>query len=290
MTDVDPRGWSRLGVIAGGGQLPALLAGAEQAAGRPPFVVRLNGFADHAFDGLDTGAFNLGAVGAIQKALKAAGCDAVCFAGTVRRPDIRTMVPADLAAARLLPRAIKAGMKGDDALLREILAFFEEDGFTVVGADDVLAGLIPVAGVFGSVQPREGDRADAAKALATARAIGALDIGQGAVVCDGLVLAVEAQEGTDAMLARVAGLSADIRGSETDRRGVLAKAPKPIQERRMDLPVVGRSTIAGARAAGLAGIAVEAGGALVVDRDAVVADADAAGLFVMAIPADESDA
>jgi len=289
MTDAEPRRWSRLGVIAGGGQLPVLLAGAEQAAGRSPFVARLNGFADADFTAFAGASFNLGAVGGLQKALKAAGCDAICFAGKVDRPDFRTLVPADLTAAKLLPRMIDAGRKGDDALLREILTFFEESGFTVVGADAVLGGLIPVAGVFGSVQPRESDHADAVKALRTARAIGGLDIGQGAVVCGGLVLAVEAQEGTDSMLARVAGLAADIRGSETDRRGVLAKAPKPIQERRMDLPVIGRSTIAGARAAGLAGIAVEAGGALVVDREGVVADADAAGLFVMAITADEMD-
>lgn len=287
MTETAPARWTRLGVIAGGGQLPFLLATAEAEAGRNPFVVRLNGFADHDYSDWDGADFNLGAVGGIQKALKAAACDAVCFTGNVKRPDIRTMVPSDLAAARLLPRAIRAGMQGDDALLREILGFFEEAGFDVVGADEVLGGLIPMHGVLGQIQPRESDRQDAHKALATARAIGLLDVGQGAVVCDGLVLAVEAQEGTDSMLARVAALPAEIRGSAGAPRGVLAKAPKPIQERRMDLPVIGRSTVEGVQSAGLAGIAVEAGGALVIDRSAVVAAADAAGLFVMAISADD---
>jgi DUF1009 family protein len=116
---------------------------------------------------------------------------------------------------------------------------------------------------------------------------GAEDIGQGAVVCDGLVLAVEAQEGTDAMLARVAGLPADIRGSENARKGVLAKRPKPNQERRVDLPVIGVSTVEGAARAGLAGIVIPAGGALVLGRDAVAAAADAAGLAVWAVTLDE---
>jgi hypothetical protein len=100
-------------------------------------------------------------------------------------------------------------------------------------------------------------------------------------VAGGLVLAVEAQEGTDAMLLRVAGLPPAIRGSPDDRRGVLVKRAKPQQERRIDLPTIGVRTIEGAARAGLAGVAVEAGGALVVDRAAVAAAGDAAGVFVI---------
>ena len=283
MTRTDAPNWTRLGVIAGGGRLPVLLAKAEQDAGRVPFVVRLNGFTDDPFDGHENRDFNLGAVGGIQDALKAAGCDAICFAGTVKRPDFKTLRPADMVAAKLLPSVVAAGMKGDDALLRVILQSFEKAGFKVVGADDVLGELISKPGGFGALNPTEAELADARKALKVAREIGRLDIGQGAVVCDGLVLAVEAQEGTDSMLARIAALPADIRGSSVERRGVLAKAPKPIQERRMDLPVIGVSTLENAFAAGLAGIAVEAGGALIVDRLAITKAADEFGLFVMAI-------
>ena len=123
------------------------------------------------------------------------------------------------------------------------------------------------------------------QALRIARATGALDIGQGAVVCDGLVLAVEAQEGTDAMLRRCAALPAAVRGAPEARRGVLAKAPKPIQERRVDLPTLGVATVEAAAAAGLAGVVVEAGAALVLDRAAVTAAADRLGLFVWGEPA-----
>jgi len=286
MTRAGAPKWSRLGVIAGGGRLPVLLAKAEQDAGRAPFVIRLNGFADDPFAGHDSLDFNLGAIGGIQNALKAASCDTICFAGNVKRPDLKTLRPADMVATKLLPSVIAAGMKGDDALLRIILQSFEKAGFKVVGADDVLSGLISKSGVLGAVKPSDNALADARKALRVAREMGRLDIGQGAIVCDGLVLAVEAQEGTDAMLARVAGLPNDIRGSATDRRGVLAKASKPIQERRMDLPVIGVSTVQSAHDAGLAGIAIEADGALIVDREAVIRAADQFGLFVMAIDSD----
>src|SRR5262249_25890747 len=126
--------------------------------------------------------------------------------------------------------------------------------------------------------------ADAAKAMDVAQAIGQLDVGQGAVVCDGLVLAVEAQEGTDAMLARVAELPQEIRGSAEARRGVLAKTPKPIQERRVDLPTTGVQTLERAAAAGLAGVAGEAGAMVVLDREAVTEAADRLGLFVWGAP------
>jgi DUF1009 family protein len=130
-------------------------------------------------------------------------------------------------------------------------------------------------------------RADALKALHVAAVIGAEDIGQGAVVADGLVLAVEAQEGTDAMLARVTGLPEAVRGSPARRRGVIAKRPKPGQERRIDLPVIGVSTVEGAAKAGLAGIAAPAGGALILGRDAVAEAADRAGLFIWGVPAEQ---
>jgi hypothetical protein len=183
-------------------------------------------------------------------------------------------------AVAILPAVMAAAREGDDALLRVLIQAHADAGFSVSGADEIAEGLKAKAGQWGAIAPNEQGRADIKKAAETAAAIGALDIGQGAIVCDGLVLAVEAQEGTDQMLKRVAGLRAEIRGTPEARRGVLVKRAKPIQDRRIDLPIIGLATLENAAAAGLAGIAVEAGGALAIDRDKLIAAADEAGLFL----------
>jgi DUF1009 family protein len=274
---------SRLGLIAGGGNLPLELAGACVAAARPVFVIRLAGIADPAmavFPGAEAG---LAEFGRMIAELRKAGCESVCLAGRVQRPDFSKLKP-DLRALKSLPAAVAAARQGDDALLRFLLGEFEKEGFRIEGAHEVSASLTLGEGPLGAVRPTPGQLADALKAADTARALGRLDIGQGAVVCDGLVLAVEAQEGTDAMLERCAGLPADIRGSREAPRGVLAKAPKPVQDRRIDLPVMGVGTLERAAAAGLAGVAGEAGGLLLVEREAVRAAADRLGLFVQGLP------
>ena len=268
----------KLGLIAGGGALPLRVAERCRQTDRPVFVVRLKGFAEAdltAFEGADIG---LGEFGKCVDALKRAGCRSVCLAGIVKRPDFANF-KVDLKGMRVLPGIVSAAKKGDDALLRQVLKVFEDSGFAVEGADDILGGqeTLP-AGALGAVVPREADRADLLKALHVARAVGELDVGQGAVVSHGLVLAVEAQEGTDAMLERVAGLPADIRGRAP--QGVLAKAPKPTQERKVDLPVIGPRTIELAARAGLAGVAGPAGDLIVIDREATIAAADRLGLFV----------
>src|SRR5690606_10600580 len=222
----------KLGLIAGGGALQVKNATHCQRAGRPFFVIRLEGSAGPElarFPGIDLGIAELGKC---IKALKRAGCKAVCFAGLVARPDFRTLAP-DLRGLRALPGILAAARRGDDALLRALLGEFEKDGFTVEGAHEVMGDLTLPPGPLGGVKPGPEHMADIARALDVARAIGRLDIGQGAVVCEGLVLAVEAQEGTDAMLRRVGELPAPIRGSPEAPRGVLAKAPKPIQETRI---------------------------------------------------------
>lgn len=268
----------KLGLIAGGGALPLRVAERCRQTDRPVFVVRLKGFAEAdltAFEGADIG---LGEFGKCVDALKRAGCRSVCLAGIVKRPDFANF-KVDLKGMRVLPGIVSAAKKGDDALLRQVLKVFEDSGFAVEGADDILGGQETLsAGALGAVVPREADRADLLKALHVARAVGELDVGQGAVVSHGLVLAVEAQEGTDAMLERVAGLPADIRGRAP--QGVLAKAPKPIQERKVDLPVIGPRTIELAARAGLAGVAGPAGDLIVIDREATIAAADRLGLFV----------
>ena len=268
-----------LGLIAGGGALPLALARRCAAAGRPLVVIRLRGFADapelDAFPGAEAG---LAELGRCLDLLRAGGCTSVCFAGVVARPDFAKLKP-DLRALRELPRVIAAARHGDDALLRAVLETFAREGFRIEGAQEVDAGLTLGAGPLGALPLPPEHTADAAKALATARAIGALDIGQGAVVAHGVVLAVEAQEGTDAMLARCAALPAAVRGTG----GVLAKAPKPMQERRVDLPVIGVATVEAAAAAGLSGVVGEAGAVLVLDRAETAAAADRLGMFVVGL-------
>ena len=269
----------KLGLIAGGGALPLAIAARCEAEGRPLFVIRLTGFADPhlvRYAGADIGMAELGKALA---ALKAAGCKAVCFAGTVNRPDFKSLKP-DLKGATLLPGIIAAATKGDDALLRKILSVFENEGYAVEGADDILGGETLEAGALGAVSPTADQLADLRKALHVAEKAGELDIGQGAVVCDGLVLAVEAQEGTDAMLTRVAGLPADLRGAAGALKGALGKAPKPIQDLRVDMPVIGARTLELASAAGLAGVGGVAGKLILIDRPALIETANRLGLFV----------
>lgn len=273
---------TKLGLVAGGGDLPLTLARHCEATGRPFHVVRLRGFAEPSlarFNGSDVGISELGKGFA---ALRRAGCQSVCFAGLVKRPDLRALKP-DLRGLAALPGAVAAASRGDDALLSFLLREFEREGFVVEGAHEVMGGLSIEAGPFGSVFPQEQHLRDIERALEAARAIGRLDIGQAAVSCDGVVLALEAQEGTDAMLGRITGLPAALRGTPQSPRGVLAKAAKPGQELRVDLPTIGPTTIERLTQAGLAGVVGESGRLLVVDQERTRQAADAAGIFILGV-------
>jgi hypothetical protein len=197
----------------------------------------------------------------------------------VKRPDFGAL-KLDARAALMMPKILSAARKGDDALLRVLGEEHEKEGFRLVGADEVMASLLAPVGALGKIAPTEEQLEDIRKGAQVAAALGTWDVGQGCIVCDGLVLALEAQEGTDSMLGRVVMLPPEIRGTSDRRRGVLVKRPKPIQDRRIDLPTVGVPTVAAAASAGLAGIAVEAGGALILQREEMIARADALGLFV----------
>jgi UDP-2,3-diacylglucosamine hydrolase len=272
----------KLGLIAGGGKLPVEIAAHCEQSGRPFFIVRLRGFAgsDIAdYPGVEIGVAELGKC---FKVLRRAGCETVSLVGTIERPDFRSLKP-DLRGLKLLPAAIAAAHKGDDALLRLLVREFEKEGFSVEGAHEVMGDLTLPEGALGKVQPRPEHFADIERALSVAQAIGRLDVGQGAVSCEGLILAAEAQEGTDAMLRRVTELPLHLRGQPGALRGVLAKAPKPIQDTRVDLPTIGLGTIQRAAQAGLAGIVGEAGHLLVLDRDAVIELADELGMFILGL-------
>lgn len=272
----------KLGIIAGGGQLPLKLAEVCRETGRPYTVCALSGWADDEVGSHPHRYFSLGELSGLTRYFSGEEVKEVVFAGNVQRPDFRKL-KIDWAGAKLLPRALLAARKGDEALLRMLVEIFEDAGFKVVGAHEVLSALLIEEGPLGTIIPDEEAAADIAKAREVVDALGTLDVGQGAVVARGLVLAVEAAEGTDAMLERVAGLREEIRGTPTERAGVLLKFPKPIQERRIDLPTIGQKTLQGAARANLKGIAVAAGGALVIDREAVARLADELGLFVTGV-------
>lgn len=280
-SDTDPT--SKLGIIAGGGHLPILLADACRSTNRPFFIIGIEGFArPEDFASCEGAWVTFGQVGHAMALLKEKQCATVVMGGEVKRPDFRSL-KLDWKAAKLLPKIANAALGGDDALLSLMIKAFEDEGIAVIGADEIISGLLIPAGNLGELGPSLDDFQDIKRAMEVTSALGELDIGQAAVVCNQLVLAVEAVEGTDAMLERCLNISTDLRGTEQSRRGVLVKTPKPNQERRVDLPTIGIQTVERAAAAGLSGIAVAASGALVIHRDDVIKAANAAGLFVTGI-------
>lgn len=271
---------ARLAIVAGGGDLPRRVAEQAQRTGRNPLLVGLKGFVEQDLVAQYNGhELSVGELGRLIQLMKKEGCEEMVFAGWLKRPDFGSL-KLDLKGVQSLPRILAAAKKGDDALLRAVMDVFAEAGFRIIGAEEVLDDLRVSTGPLGAISPAASHWPDIRRAAEVARISGSLEIGQGAISCDSLILAVEAQEGTDRMLARIVDLPVEIRGTPTERRGVLVKRPKPQQERRIDLPTIGLATVEGASRAGLAGIAVEAGAALVVDRAAVTAAADAAGIFI----------
>ena len=271
---------SALGIIAGGGALPLAVAQIARGSGRDVFVVGLRGAADPGIAEFPHAWVSLGEAGRMLRALRDHRCVDVLLAGRLARPRF-SEVRLDTKAVLLLPRVIAAARKGDDALLRAVTAILEAEGFRSVGIAEAAPGLLMPGGVLGLAKPDAEAENDIALGVKVVRRLGALDVGQSAVVCAGLVLAVEAAEGTDAMILRVPQLEDSIRGNEAHPRGVLVKALKPVQDGKTDLPVIGIQTVENARRAHLAGIAVEAGRALILDRPAVTAAADRAALFVV---------
>jgi hypothetical protein len=271
---------TRTAIIAGRGGLPALLAARLAADGAPFVLAEMERFPADVPGVPDRLRFRLERLVPFLDALAQDGVQRVVLAGAVNRPRIEPEL-FDARTAQLVPVMLSAMQKGDDGALRALIGIFEDWNFEVVGADAIAPELVPGEGVLaGTMTPQ--DKADATRAAAIVDALGAVDVGQGAVVARGQCLGAEALPGTDAMLAAVAAW----RGLQERRSGLLYKAPKPGQDRRADLPVIGPATVAGAAAAGLSGIAWEAGGLMILDRAATVAAADAAGLFLWSRPKD----
>ncbi|HEX9858493.1 MAG TPA: UDP-2,3-diacylglucosamine diphosphatase LpxI [Paracoccaceae bacterium] len=268
---------SRTAIIAGRGGLPAALVAALPER---PLVAALEGFAP---DGLvPDQTFRVERLALFLRLLTDSGVSRVVFAGAVQRP---WLDPAlfDPQTAQMVPRLLAAMQAGDDATLREVVAIFEEAGFAVAGVQDIAPDLVPGPGTLCGA-PSEADSRDAARAAVIVAALGGVDVGQGAVVAQGLCLAVEALPGTDAMLDWVAQTAGQMgaRPNPAGAKGVFYKAPKPGQDHRIDLPTLGLETLRRAARAGLAGIAWQAGGVIVLDRAAMIAEAERLGLFLWA--------
>lgn len=266
----------KLGIVAGGGVLPACLARRAARQGREVFVLALeNHAAGEALGGFPHAWVRLGAAGRALALLREAEVEEVVLAGSVRRPSLAELRPDARAAALLARGALR---RGDDGLLRTVIEALEGEGFRVLGAQDLAGGLLAPGGSLGRHRPGAEARADIARGVEVLAALGRVDIGQAVAVQAGVVLAVEAAEGTDALIARAAGLG---------RRGpgpVLVKMAKPGQENRADLPAIGPATLRALAGGGFAGVAVEAGGCLLLERDEIVRLADRAELFVEGWP------
>lgn len=258
--------------------MPAVLCEAAIAQGRSVHVVAFRGQADERISNYPHDWVRLGQVGHLLAALRRAGCKEIVIIGTVRRPNI-WKAGFDLGFLRNLPTLISLTRRGgDDSLLTRIVRFFEEKGFRVRGAHEIAPSLLAPRGLLAALAPSEEAHADIVRGFSLLRALAPFDVGQAAVVARGHVLAVEAAEGTDAMLERCAALR---QWGGRAKAGVLVKAPKRGQEMRVDMPVIGAKTVALAAKAGLAGIAVASGQVMIAGQTDMIEAADRHGLFVI---------
>lgn len=271
-----------LAIVAGGGAFPAAVAEAVRAEGRDVVMLLIQGFADPALERYPHLWFRLGSLGGVSARAKAMGVRDVVMVGSLTRPRVRDL-GLDWTTLRLLPRIARLFRGGDNHLLSGVLGLVAEQGFHLMGAHEAVPSLLLPEGQLGAIAPTPADQADVALGLKVVRTLGPFDVGQGVIVVEGFVAAVEAAEGTDAVLARYASMRESGRLRFPPGRGVLVKAPKPDQDRRIDLPSLGPATVRGAAKAGLAGIAFEAGGVIVPDSLELVRIADEAGLFILGV-------
>jgi UDP-2,3-diacylglucosamine hydrolase len=274
-----------LALICGGGSLPLAVADSVTARGRAVLLFPLRGFAAPAdFAGREPHWVHLGQFGTVARIARANGCrDIVCL-GSVVRPSLWQLRP-DFFTLKVLPQVAKAFRGGDDHLLSSVGRVIEQHGFRLLGAHEVAPEILVPAGALGRAQPSARHLADIELGFDYLRAAGPFDVGQAVVVADKRVLAVEAAEGTDQMLVRIAQLRESGRIKTPMGAGVLVKAPKPSQDRRFDLPSIGPQTVEGAARAGLAGIAVASGETVIAEPDALVAAADRVEIFVVGVAA-----
>lgn len=267
-----------IGIIAGGGKLPELVIHACRDSHRDLFVIAIEGEAHQPIVyTVPHLIVPIGKIGQMLEAFRIRRIQDVVFAGKVQRPHFKSLA-VDLTGAKLLAKITSNSWFGDNNIFNTVMGFLKNEGFNPVGAEQVVKGLLAERGVIGSIQPEETTlHGDVAHGVRIARAIGNLDIGQAVVVASGVVIGVEAVEGTDGLLSRI---KAYRHGEEG---GVLVKMRRPNQDNKIDLPTIGVNTVSLAHAAGLEGIVIEAHGTLIIDKEEVIAKADAVGMFILGV-------
>lgn len=276
-------GKGRLAIVAGSGRLPVHVAEAARAHGEEPLIFAIRGESDADWSGFETITLGIGDIAGFKAAARKAGVDRIVLSGGVRLRPAWNEIRLNFGTLWRLPRLVRMLMQGGDNLvLTTAIGLLEDEGLRVIGAHEVAPGLVAQVGPIGRHHPDQQSRADIKVSIRAARLLGELDIGQGVIAVGGRVVALEGPEGTDSMIDRINELRA--RGRiPTTRKGVLVKLCKPGQDVRVDLPSAGLSTASHALAAGLAGIALEAGRSLLLDRPEVVEFADRNGLFIVGI-------
>jgi len=273
-------------IICGGGSLPGAVAEAVVRRNRRPVMFAVRGWADpNVVERYAHHWIAIGQAGRFFHLARAEHCREVLFIGTLLRPPL-SQIRLDWRTLWLMPRIVHFFRGGDDRLLSGVASLLEEGGLRVIGLHDVAPEVIVPEGVLGHYRPSARDNADITRALELIAALGPFDVGQAAIVATNHVLAVEAAEGTDNMLARVADLRRQRRVTTPPGVGVLVKAPKPGQDRRFDLPAIGPQTVDGVARAGLAGLAVAAGGTIIAEIAEVIAAADRAKIFLVGVGGD----
>jgi UDP-2,3-diacylglucosamine hydrolase len=287
-TNASPRGGAGatpttpLAILCGGGDFPIQVARAALQQGRDPVMVGVVGAADERIEAFPHFWVHMGEVGKLFRSLKERGIVEIAIVGAMSRPEFADL-RLDWGALRRLAGLASLFRGGDNRLLVGIARLFENEGVAVVGVHQVAPQLLVSSGALSALQPSAQALADARKGSDLIAALSPFDAGQAAVVANGRVLAIEAAEGTDSMLARIADLRRAHRLRFKGRAGVLVKAPKRDQDMRLDMPAVGLTTIEGARRAELQGVALAAGRVLIADRAAFARAADEAGLFAFGL-------
>lgn len=268
-------------IICGGGRFPLAVAESAKRAGRDILLIGLIGAADPAIAAHPHVWLRMGELGKLFQTLKGRAIVDVALIGTIARPQLLSELRPDFGALARLPEIARILIGGDNQVLTSILQLFAKEGLRVVGAQQLAPELLAPEGQMTALAPSKAMLADLDFGRACLAALSSFDVGQALVVGRRRILAIEAAEGTDGMLQRVADLRANGRVRAKGRFGVLIKAPKKGQDLRVDLPAIGPATIAVAERAMLAGIAVESHGVLMLERREIIARATAAGLFVI---------
>jgi DUF1009 family protein len=265
----------KIGLIAGEGDLPGNIITECLKSGREIFVICI-GTPPNSVSKVPHINLGIASVGKAIKVLRDENIQNIVFAGGLKRPKLSSLRP-DAGGVKLMAKISKAKLIGDNSLLSIIVNFFEDAGFTVIGAEKILTNLLMPKGILGKIKPKKAALQDIEIGADISKSIGRLDIGQSIIIQNGVVIGVEAVEGTDALIERCKTLQHDNAG------GILVKMKKPAQDKRIDLPTIGLTTINNAHKSGLQGIAVEAAGALIINKDAVIKKADELGLFLVGV-------